>query len=205
MLYYLFLGVVLGLSAGFSPGPLMALVISESLRHGSTSGIKVAFAPVITDFPLIIFSIFILSGLEKYNYILAGISIVGACYLVYMGIENIRSKPPRLDLENKKSSSFIKGILTNIVSPNPYLFWISVGAPIMNKALKLGLFAPFLFLCGFYFFLVAIKILIAVLVAGSRQFINGTLYLYVMRALGLSLFGLALLLLREGVMLSGLL
>ena len=34
-------GLVVGLSAGASPGPLLSLVISETLNHGTRAGTKV--------------------------------------------------------------------------------------------------------------------------------------------------------------------
>ena len=37
--------VVYGLSAGFSPGPLLALVISQTLRYGIREGVKAAWRP----------------------------------------------------------------------------------------------------------------------------------------------------------------
>ena len=45
--------LVLGLAAGFAPGPLLVLVISETLQHSTRAGIKVAFAPVITDLAIV--------------------------------------------------------------------------------------------------------------------------------------------------------
>jgi len=47
---------VLSVSAGFAPGPLLTLVISETLQHDIKSGVKVALAPIITDLPIIILS-----------------------------------------------------------------------------------------------------------------------------------------------------
>jgi len=54
---YLILGLTLGLSAGITPGPLLTLVITASLRRGWAGGLQVALAPLITDAPIIIFSI----------------------------------------------------------------------------------------------------------------------------------------------------
>ena len=65
MIHYLTIGTVLGLSAGFAPGPLLTLVISETLQHDIKSGIKIALAPIITDLPIIILTLFILSKLIK--------------------------------------------------------------------------------------------------------------------------------------------
>jgi len=53
MTNFLTIGIMLGTSAGFAPGPLLTLVISESLQHGVKSGAKVALAPIITDLPII--------------------------------------------------------------------------------------------------------------------------------------------------------
>ncbi|MFK5986205.1 MAG: hypothetical protein QM479_12390 [Pseudomonadota bacterium] len=54
MIDFFTLGIALALSAGFAPGPLLTLVISETLQHDIKAGIKVAFAPIITDFPIMI-------------------------------------------------------------------------------------------------------------------------------------------------------
>jgi threonine/homoserine/homoserine lactone efflux protein len=59
---YLFMGMVLGLSAGLSPGPLLALVISETIGLGIRAGIRVALAPLISDIPVLIVSFLLVSG-----------------------------------------------------------------------------------------------------------------------------------------------
>ncbi|MCD6225405.1 MAG: hypothetical protein J7K32_07820 [Deltaproteobacteria bacterium] len=53
MLTFLTAGTILGLSAGLIPGPLLTLVISETLRHNIKAGIKIAVAPLLTDLPII--------------------------------------------------------------------------------------------------------------------------------------------------------
>lgn len=73
------MGTVLGLSAGFAPGPLLTLVISETLQHGIKSGIKVALAPIITDLPIVLITLYVLSKLTHFHGILGGISIIGGC------------------------------------------------------------------------------------------------------------------------------
>jgi threonine/homoserine/homoserine lactone efflux protein len=58
-------GIVLGLAAGFSPGPLTVLVISETLRHGLRAGVKVSLAPVLTDLPIIALAVLLLARLVE--------------------------------------------------------------------------------------------------------------------------------------------
>jgi threonine/homoserine/homoserine lactone efflux protein len=45
LIEFLVLGSFLGLAAGTSPGPLLAVTISETLQHGKWEGIKVAVSP----------------------------------------------------------------------------------------------------------------------------------------------------------------
>ena len=58
---YVIMGLTLGLAAGISPGPLLTLVITRPLQHNKTEGIKIALAPLFTDAPIVIISIFLLS------------------------------------------------------------------------------------------------------------------------------------------------
>ena len=205
MTYYLTMGIILGLSAGFVPGPLFTLMISETLQHDIKSGVKVALAPIVTDLPIILFSLFILDQLSNSNSVLGIISITGALFILYMGYESIRSKGYRLKLQEQKSRSLTKGILANALSPHPYLFWLSVGGPIMTEAMTLNIFAPLFFIGGFYIFLIGSKVLLAILVGKSKSFLSGDFYIYIMRFLGLTLVVLSFALFIDGLKMLGVL
>ena len=60
-LYFMTSGILLGLSGGLSPGPLTALVISQTLRFGAREGMLVALAPILTDGPLVLAAGFLVS------------------------------------------------------------------------------------------------------------------------------------------------
>ena len=77
MLEFLSAGTLLGLAAGFAPGPLLVLVVSETLRHGIKAGLKVSIAPLITDVPIIFISLIVLNRLAQFKSILGCISIFG--------------------------------------------------------------------------------------------------------------------------------
>ena len=205
MLHFLTIGTVLGLSAGFAPGPLLTLVIAETLQHDIKAGIKVALAPILTDLPIIVLTIFALSKLSNFHGILGVVTILGGVFVLYIGYESISTKGVELNLVEKKSKALIKGALTNALSPHPYLFWFSVGAPTMTKAMSLNSTAPAAFIIGFYSFLIGSKILLAILVGKSKTFLSGTTYIYTMRFLGLTLCLLAMLLFYDGLSLLKLL
>jgi threonine/homoserine/homoserine lactone efflux protein len=203
MIHFLTIGIIFGLSAGFAPGPLLTLVISETLQHDIRSGVKVALAPIVTDLPIIILTFFVLAKLSNFHSILGIISIAGGFFVLFMGYENIRSKGIELNIQKKQQNSLIKGILANALNPHPYLFWFSVGAPTMIKAMDINFIVPFAFICSFYTLLVGSKILLAILVSKSKSFLNGNPYIYTMRFLGVLLCLLAFALFQDGLRLLG--
>ncbi|MBC2714054.1 MAG: LysE family translocator [Desulfobacteraceae bacterium] len=205
MIAFLTTGIILGLSAGISPGPLLALVISETLRYDMKSGIKVALAPIITDAPVIMTTLLLSASLTKFNYILGGISFAGGSFILYLGINSIRSKGTAVKIDNSPSKSFQKGILANALSPHPYLFWFTVGAPIMTKAIQQDVYCVVSFIVGFYMLLVGSKIMLAVIAGKSRSFLTGRAYIFIMRVLGIILCIFAGFLFKDSLRYVGLL
>jgi threonine/homoserine/homoserine lactone efflux protein len=203
MVNFLAMGSILGLSAGFAPGPLLTLVISETLQHDIKAGVKVALAPMITDLPIIMLTLFILVKLSGFHKVLGIISCMGGLFVLYLGWQSIVTKGVELNLQGTKPKSLAKGIIVNTLNPHPYLFWFGVGGPTVTKAMNLGMLAPLAFIGSFYVLLVGSKILIAVLVGKSRSFLIGNGYIYTMRLLGVALCALAIILFRDGFNMLG--
>ncbi|MCK4226409.1 LysE family transporter, partial [candidate division WOR-3 bacterium] len=130
---FLLPGIIIGLTAGLAPGPLLALVISETLKYGRRSGIKVSLAPLFTDAPIIIVTFLIFNQLKDSNTILAFISISGGLFLIYLGYENLRACESGFLTKSSKGRSLQKAIITNALSPHPYIFWLSVGGSFIVK------------------------------------------------------------------------
>ncbi|MCG5516660.1 MULTISPECIES: LysE family translocator [unclassified Ectothiorhodospira] len=194
------MGMVLGLSAGVAPGPLLALVISEPLQHGLRAGMKVALAPLLTDLPIILLTLFILAQLSHVDQVLGGLSIIGAGVVAWLGWESLRFRPAcQGDGVVPRERSLQKAVLANMFSPHPYLFWLSVGGPIIIRAYESGPWAPVGFIAAFYALLIGAKVGIALMTARARPWLAGRGYVMTVRALGLVLWALAAVLLYEGV------
>jgi threonine/homoserine/homoserine lactone efflux protein len=200
---FLISGALLGLAAGISPGPLLTLVISETLKHSRKEGIIIASSPVLTDIPIILLSVFILKKLSGFNFILGSISILGAFFIAYLAYESFTVKGIGLDMQNIKIQSLGKGIITNISSPHPYLFWMTIGAPTLLKAFRISPISALSFILGFYLFLVGSKITTAFIVDRSKSFLQSNTYIYIIRTLGLVLSVFSILFIREGLKLFG--
>ena len=129
-------GITLGLAAGMAPGPLMALAITQTIRHGSKEGIYVACAPLLTDIPIVLGLFFLLRDLPE--TVLGVLGLIGACYALFLAYETARTTALG-DIDTAPAAASLrKGILTNFLSPHPYLFWITVGVRTMPPGLGVG-------------------------------------------------------------------
>jgi threonine/homoserine/homoserine lactone efflux protein len=195
----LLVGTMFGLSAGFSPGPLMTLVITQTIQHNAREGVLVAAAPIVTDVPIILLSFFILNKVSTLGPMLGIIASVGGLYVLYLSYETIKTAPVRVETSSIQPRSLRKGVLVNALNPHPYLFWTTVGVPFILKAHQNDSIAPWLFIFSFYCFLLGSKVFTALVIGRFRHFLEGRIYLYLMRALGAILFGFAVFLLWEAL------
>jgi threonine/homoserine/homoserine lactone efflux protein len=191
-------GILLGISCGLAPGPLMALVLAQTLRYGAREGCKVALVPLLTDAPIILLALVLAAKLSALQMWLGVLSVAGGAFVLYLAVDTFRAERPNAGAGDAPSRSWGKGVLVNLLSPHPWLFWLTAGAATLAKAMAESWLAAAAFLAGFYLLLVGSKALLAVAAARSRGFLAGQAYRLIMRTLGLLLAGFAVLLLREG-------
>ncbi len=194
---------VYGLSAGFSPGPLLALVISQTLRYGFREGAKAGMAPLITDLPIIAVSVLILRPFSDSNAVLGWISMAGGLFVVYLAYECFRTTRLEMADFNRAPHSLGQGAVVNALNPHPYLFWLTVGGPAVIRAWAESPLQAAAFVAVFSGCIVGSKVMIAALVGRSRHVLSGKVYATIMKALGLMLLFFAVLLFRDGLDLAG--
>ena len=119
MVSALAVGTVLGLSAGLAPGPLLTLVITQTLKHNAREGVKVAAAPLITDLPIILLSLLVLTRLTDFDVILGLISLAGGLYVLHLAYGSLRVEPVNLQASDRQPRSLSKGALINLLNPHP--------------------------------------------------------------------------------------
>ena len=197
MTAFLLSGMLLGLSGGLSPGPLLALVASETLRHGVRAGVRVALAPLLTDLPIILATVLLLRPLTDQTLPLALIQLGGGLYLAWLGLQSLRFRGAELKPADP-AGSLRRGVIANFLSPSPYLFWLAVGAPTVLNAWREGWLAAAAFIVAFYALLVGSKVLLALALGRARHLPRSGGYIVLTRGLGLLLLAYALLFLREG-------
>lgn len=192
------LGLSLGLGAGVAPGPLLAVVIRATVEGGFGAGARVAMGPFLTDVPIIAFAALLAAALPEPA--LAGLSFAGAAFLVWLGVEALRDAPAPIEAAAGGAAPAIgslrRGAVTNLLNPHPWVFWITVGVPILGDGTTTE---AIIFLAAFYLMLVGSKLLVAALLsAGRERLLRGPGYHLALRASGVLLLAAAVALAVEG-------
>jgi threonine/homoserine/homoserine lactone efflux protein len=139
-------------------------------------------------------------SLSRFQPVLALISILGGLVILRLAYDCLRTRgitpesgrlPPAL-------ASLGKGVLVNLLSPHPWLFWFSVGAPMLLQAAAESRGSAGGFVAIFYLLLVGSKLLLARLVGRYRSLLSGNAYQWVMRLLGVFLVYFAFYFFRQG-------
>ena len=89
-------GLLLGLSAGLAPGPLLALVITQTMRGGARAGVIVAVAPLLTDVPIVgicLVLVGVIAGTGS-AAALGAISLVGGLFVAWLAFDTWRAEAP---------------------------------------------------------------------------------------------------------------
>lgn len=178
-------GALWGLSAGISPGPLLTLVMTETLKYGPREGVRIAFSPLITDSPIIALAAMGISRLSDHAPLMGMLSLMGGLFSAYMGFASLtfRGLDP-LDEKLVPPKSLRMGVIANLLNPSPYLFWVTIGAPLIVEAWQVYPAAAVAFLLAFYTFLVGSKASIALTVGKTRGFLNPRRHCLLVRILG---------------------
>lgn len=195
MLAYLGLGLSMGLSAGISPGPLLALVVTASLRSGLGGGLRVALAPLITDAPIIALAVLLAGSLSPEA--LRWVGTIGGLVVIWLGIETLRAArravlPEKSELAADPRRELWRGVVANALNPHPYLFWATVGGPALVGGWRLSPWYALAFMLSFYTLLLGSKIAVAWLVSRQAGALSQTWYRRVLVGCGLLLLGMGL-------------
>lgn len=195
-------GVGLGVGAGVTPGPLLGLIIAETLRGGWRSGMLVACAPLLGDVVVVTLCFLVLMHAPDRALSLLGIG--GGVYILFLAWETFRTvTPPVAEAATagvKLWRSFERGLVVNLLNPHPYIFWLTVAGPLVTQSYRQSAFREIgAFVGGFYGCLVGSKLLLALLVHSGRARLQGKGYQLALRVSGGLLLVFGLLLIREGV------
>jgi threonine/homoserine/homoserine lactone efflux protein len=128
---------------------------------------------------------------------LAFISIAGGIFLIYLGFENLKINIGKFNTKGTNTHSLRKAIIANVLSPHPYIFWMSVGGSFIVKG---NIIESSLFLLGFYLLLIGSKISVALITYKSKILLESKYFVIIIRILGFILFGFSIILIKNGIL-----
>jgi threonine/homoserine/homoserine lactone efflux protein len=135
MMVYLIIGLSYGFAAAVQPGPFQAYLISQTLNIGWRRTVPATFAPLISDIPIAILMLVLLSavpqGFVKMLHYLGGVFVLYLALGAFKSWWNFNMNTP--DTQNVIRQSMGKAVLVNLLNPAPYLGWSLVMGPLLLK------------------------------------------------------------------------
>jgi len=146
---------VVGFSGAMMPGPLLAVGIAETPRHGWQTGPVISTGHAVAEIFVVVALSLGLAALAEDGTVAAVIGIVGGTALILMGVqmgyEIARNRVSyEIDKPDKQSSTRLagKGITATLSNPYWFVWWATVGLSFLVKSVKFGWIGPVVFYFG---------------------------------------------------------
>jgi threonine/homoserine/homoserine lactone efflux protein len=122
-----------GFAAAVQPGPLTIYLISETARAGWRRTLPAAFAPLLSDGPIALTVVLLLSQVS--TRFLQLLSLPGGVYVLYLAAgawKSLRSVANQTPARSRRT--LFKAATVNLLNPNVYLGWALVVGPLLLNA-----------------------------------------------------------------------
>jgi leucine efflux protein len=118
------------LAVFLAPGPDMAYIGANAMAHGFRIGLWAAIGPVIGCMVQAFAAVFgVSAALTALPLLFDAVRWAGVVYLVYLGIQVLRSGHVAIDAANAEPPSpraaFLKGLAINLLNPKLALFFVA--------------------------------------------------------------------------------
>jgi threonine/homoserine/homoserine lactone efflux protein len=148
---YIIQGIGFGFAAAVQPGPFQTYIISQTLNSGWRRTLPAVFAPLISDGPIIVLVLLVLSQVP--DWFQRALYVAGGLFILFLALNAFRGwrnfDPAGGGSSQSGSESLFKAAMMNVLSPGPYIFWSLVTGPILLAGWRqaptngLGLLAGF--------------------------------------------------------------
>jgi len=189
MLALILQGLGLGFAAGAQPGPFQTYLISQTLSRGWQHTWIAAFAPLISDGPIVALVLLVLSQVP--DWFQRVLQIIGGLFVLYLawGAYKVwKAFMPDEEIAHQPGTkSLFRAALMNALSPGPYLFWSLVMGPLVMTAFRKNPIDALAIVLSFYIAMIGLNFAVVLIFGQAARFGN-----QVRKAmLGLSVLALA--------------
>ena len=170
MFSYLIPGITYGFAAAVTPGPLCMYLISQAITAGWRRTIPAAFSPLISDGPVAILVLTVLSQVP--SRVVPYLRLIGGVFILYLAFEAWQSWR-RFEAQNavplqSNPNNVWKAAVVNWLNPNLYLGWSIVLGPIVLSGWRQSPEKGVALLLAFYVTMIGTMIAMIVVFAAAR-------------------------------------
>jgi threonine/homoserine/homoserine lactone efflux protein len=174
MLPFLLQGLTLGFAAGAQPGSFQTYLISQTLSQGWRRTWIAAFAPLISDGPIVALTLLVLSQVP--DWFQRVLQIAGGLFVLYLawGAFNAWRKfsPDSETAPQTGPKSLLRAAMMNALSPGPYLFWSLVIGPLIVSTWRENPTNALAIVLAFYFAMIGLNFGVVLLFGQAARFGN---------------------------------
>jgi len=152
------------------PGPFQTYLVSQAVRHGWRRTLPAALAPLVSDAPIILVVVLVLSRVPR--GLSEGLRCAGGAFLLVLAWRALGAwRRYRLPVEGAPagSRSLLAGAAVNFLNPNPWLGWSLVMGPLLLGAWRASPGDGLALLAAFYGTMVAASAAIIAMFAATRS------------------------------------
>jgi len=176
-----FISFAIALSGALAPGPLLAAVVSGSLKNGFKTGPLAILGHAILELCAVAVLVMGLGRFINTPAIIRIISAAGAIILIWSGAGILRSIPEAsLSAESsgaaKSLNIFLQGITMSLANPYWAVWWLTIGLGLLLSAGKGGLAGVMVFFAGHIFGDLAWYSFVSFSISKGRRFISLRFY-----------------------------
>ena len=171
LLTYILKAAAIGFSAGVTPGPLQAVFLSYAVKGGWKRAMPAAFAPLVSDGPVILLVMLVLTNVpESFIRVL---QIGGSAFLLYLAWESFKAyrsyRAIEVTLATNGWRTLFKATAMNLLAPGPWLFWSLINGPNLAEIWELSHLWGVAYLVTFYGVFIISNIVLILLFSTMRR------------------------------------
>ena len=190
----LLLAYAMGFSVASTPGPILALIATETLRRGAWPGAQTALAPMCVDACVMLPLVMVLQSSIPSGAGAVAVGLAGGAFLCWLGLQSFRAGSaavaPGSHCGSRRLPPFVKGVLTQLMNPYAYIFWGTVGFAFVREGFEAqGVKGALSFPAGFWLGAGTMNFLVVYLVSRGRRFLPARMEPYVHVFSGVLLIG----------------
>lgn len=191
---------VIGFSGAAMPGPVTALIVTETAKRGFIAGPLITIGHVLLELGMVAALFLGLRDALNQNWVAGGIGIIGGLVLLWLGFEIVQSAwrgkvslnlaAPTQDA-NASRHPIVGGIVTTVFNPYWFVWWLTVGAAYLVTFRAFGWIGIIAFYFGHTLADWVWNNFIAFAVSSGRRGLSDRAYRGVLIACGIFMMGMS--------------